>query len=108
MVDTTKKFISQIEINTIASCLGYFSDKMRKYYQDFSTRFPQEYSHINLDNLPLNRPVNIDSISDSILETVKLFSPNDYRNTLIVFVVQETESNEYDARSIQTMLFEKQ
>ena len=107
MVDTVKKFIFQIELNTIAACLGYFSDKMRKYYQDFSNLFPTEYANINLENIP-NKPYNIESIADSMLEAVKLFSPNEHKNMLIVFVVQEVERNEYDARSVQNALWEKQ
>ena len=55
MIDTVKKFIFQIELNTIACCLGLFSDKMRKYYHDFTTKYPEEYSHVNVDNLPFNK-----------------------------------------------------
>jgi hypothetical protein len=55
----------------------------------------------------MHKPANIESIADSMSQAVKLFSPNDHKSMLIVFVVQESERNEYDARSIQNLLFEK-
>ena len=75
MVDSNKKFAQQIEINTIASSLGFFSDKMRKYYHEFITKYPEQYNHINNDNLPFNKPQNTESIADSMLQAIKLFSP---------------------------------
>lgn len=107
MIDTVKNFIYQIELNTIAACLGYFSDKMRKYYQDMTTKFPKEFSQINMDNLPFHKPTNIDSIADSMIQAIKLFSPDNYEQTLIVFIIQSDERNEYDARSIQNLLWDK-
>lgn len=107
MIDTTKNFIYQIEINTIAACLGYFSDKMRKYYEDFSKKFKDQYTHVNLDNIPFHKPQNMDTIADSMIQAIKLFSPEKYSETLIVFVIQDQERNEYDARYIQNILWEK-
>jgi hypothetical protein len=43
MVDKRKKFIYQVEINTIASSMGFFSDSLRHFHQFFSNKYPELY-----------------------------------------------------------------
>lgn len=40
MIDSIKKFIYQIEINTIASSMGFFSDALREFHQFFTKKYP--------------------------------------------------------------------
>lgn len=109
MIDQNQTYPMLVEFNTISVCLGYFSDKIRKFYNDFSKKYPDLYAEYNQDNNHLpNKPLNQDCIADSIFEAVKLFSPENFSNTLIVFVIQNGEKNEYDARNIQNILFDKQ
>jgi len=41
MMDKYKKFIYQIEINTIASSMGFFSDSLRDFHKYFSIKNPE-------------------------------------------------------------------
>jgi hypothetical protein len=110
MIDMYKKFIYQIEINTIASSMGTFSDGLKKFINHFSKKYPQYYSRYfdteSSNLVPLHKENVIDNMADSMFTAVKLFS-NDYQNCLIVFIVQEKERNEYDQRSIENLLYEK-
>jgi len=108
MVDATKKFVQQVELNTIASSMGMFSDGMKKFYSHFSNKYPELYSGINAENVPSNKAITLDSISNSMIEAIKLFSPENYNETIIVFVINENESNDYDIRKIEDKLWEKQ
>ena len=108
MVDQEKKFIFQIEINTIASSMGSFSDKMRGFFRFFAKKYPELYSEYNQENVPLEKELVIDNIASSMVAAIKLFSPDNYLKTLIVFVVQENERNEFDQREIEIQLWEKQ
>lgn len=113
MIDKTKKFIYQIEINTIASSLGYFSDQVKKFYSYFSKKYPEFYEKYlpsesnSANSVPTNRENVIDNIAEGMINAIKLFSPDNYINTLIVFVVQESERNEFDQRAIENLVWEK-
>jgi hypothetical protein len=65
---------------------------------------------LNLDekDIPVDKENVIDNIADSMLQTIKLFSPEDYTNTNIVFVIQEKERNIFDQKAIEDELWEKQ
>jgi hypothetical protein len=111
MVDRFKKFIYQIEINTIASSMGFFSDGVKKFFTYFSKKYPQYYErYLNADSdntLPLHKENVIENISHSMYQAIKLFSPDNFTNTLIIFVIQENEKNEFDQRVIENQLWEK-
>ena len=107
MVDKTKKFIYQIEINTIASSMGTFSDKLKGFFNYFSKKYSELYSNFKSENVPLEKENVIDNIAYSMNAAIKLFSPDNHTNTVIVFVVQENERNEFDQRLIEVTLWEK-
>lgn len=113
MIDKVKKFIYQIEINTIAASMGTFSDGMKKFFSYFSKKYPEYYEkYFNVgtsysNNIPLHKEDVIDSIAESMYSAVKLFSPENYQSTLIVFIVQDTEKNVFDQRSVESALWEK-
>ena len=44
MVDKFLNFIYQIEINTIASSMGFFSDSLKDFHKYFSNKYPELYS----------------------------------------------------------------
>ena len=113
MIDKVKKFIYQIEINTIASSMGAFSDGLKKFFLHFSKKYPQYFEqYFNIENssysIPLEKDNVIDKISNSINTAVNLFSPELGNKTLVVFIVQENERNEYDQRAIEAQLWDKQ
>lgn len=112
MVDKIKKFIYQIEINTIASSMGTFSDGLKKFFTYFSKKYPQYYDrYLNTEttnnSVLLHKENVIDNISHSMYQAIKLFSPDSFSSTLVVFIVQENEKNEFDQRSIESQLWEK-
>ena len=108
MVDKVKKFIYQIELNTIASSMGSFSDSLKGFFNYFSKKYPNLYSEFKPEKIPLEKENVIDNIASSMNAAVKLFSPNNYSNTIVVFVIQELERNDFDQRAIEVNLWEKQ
>lgn len=93
--------------------MGTFSDGVKKFFNYFSKKYPEYYDkYLNTESsqnsLPLHKENVIDSIVDSLYTAAKLFSPEDFQNSLVVFIVQEGEKNEFDQRSIETQLYEKQ
>ncbi len=107
LIDSVKKFIFQINLNTVGVNSGSFSDKMREYFHHFSEKYKEEYSQNSLENLQ-HKPNNVGSIIDSLFQAAKLFNVNDYKENLVVFVVDPNEINEYDTRAIQNRLYERQ
>jgi hypothetical protein len=108
MIDKIKQFIYQIEINTIACAGEYFTDNLKKFFSHFSKKYPEyfdKYLH-NENSVPLNNdPSIVDSIVHSMYEAIKLnhVSPKD---TLVVFVIQDHEKNEFEQRAIEFQLWE--
>ncbi len=107
MVDKVKKFIYQIEFNTIAVSMFSFSDKLKKFYSFFSNKYPNIYERYKGKEIPLEKKDVIPEFSSSLIESIKLFSPENYKNTIIIFVVQENEKNVFDQRTIENELYEK-
>ena len=107
MVDKLKKFIFQVELNTIASSMGSFSDRQKGFFNYFSKKYSNLYADFKPERIPLEKENVVDSIANSMCEAIKLFSPDNYSETIVVFVVQEDERNEFDQRAIEVNLWEK-
>lgn len=110
MVDKNKKFIYQIEYNTIAATMGLFSDGLKKFYKYFSTKYPEIFAkYLNKADkqVPTEKEDTIETFCASMIEAIKLFSKEDYQNTLVIFVVQEGEKNIYDQRAVENELWNK-
>lgn len=110
MIDQLKKFVYQVEINTIASSMGFFSDGIKKFYSHFSKKYP-EYFQNYLDSedkhVLTDKENTIDQIANAMVEAMKLFSPENYKSTILLNVVQENERNEFDQRAIETYLWDR-
>jgi hypothetical protein len=123
MVDKLKKFIYQIEINTIASSMGSFSDALKKFHYHFLNKYPEYFGKyftekevvndrtkekeiVRESQIPQKENV-IDNIANSMIAAAKLFSPDGWKQTVVIFVTQDKERNEFDQRAIEEQLWEK-
>ena len=109
MVDKIKKFIYQTEFNTIAVTMATFSDEMKRFYSYFSKKYPEFFDRFlnkNDREVLIEKSDSIPNFVDSIIEGIKLFNEN-YKETLIIFVVQENEKNIFDQRSIENDLYNR-
>jgi glutathione synthase len=109
MVDKIKKFIYQTEFNTIAVTMATFSDEMKRFFTYFSKKYPEFFDRFlnkNDREVLIEKSDSIPNFVDSIIEGIKLFNEN-YKETLIIFVVQENEKNIYDQRSIENDLYNR-
>lgn len=107
MYDSVKKFLCQVEINTIASSLGSFSDNLKKFHSYFKNKYPEIYSqYVGNDYLVPEKEDNIEVIADSMKTAIDLLNLGD-QESIVVFVVQEKERNVYDQRAIENMLWNK-
>jgi hypothetical protein len=105
MIDQFKQFIYQIEINTIACAGEYFTDNLRTFYLHFSKKYPEYFNKFNTDAIPLNGESITDSIATSMYTAIKL-NHTDPKETIVVFVIQEGEKNEFEQRAIEFQLWE--
>ena len=109
MVDKIKKFIYQTEFNTIAVTMATFSDEMKRFFTYFSKKYPEFFDRFlnkNDREVLIEKSDSIPNFVDSIIEGIKLFNEN-YKETLIIFVVQENEKNIFDQRSIENDLYNR-
>jgi hypothetical protein len=112
MIDQLTNFLSQIEINTTASSMGSHSDRLKKFFSHFSKKYPEYFKiYVNtessINHVALEKENVIDSVADSMIAAIKLFSPENYQKTLIVFIITKEERNIFDQRAIENQLYEK-
>lgn len=107
MYDKIKKFLCQVEINTIASSLGSFSDNMKKFHNYFKTKYPEIFSQYcpGEYNIP-EKEDTIDAIAESMKSAIDLLNLGD-KESIVVFVVQEKERNVFDQRAVENALWNK-
>ena len=108
MIDQIKKFIFQIEINTIAVSCASFTDKLKNFYKHFSQKYPEYYSNYAEGSVPVYNEDIVDQISSAMTAACKLYDSDNCGKNLVVFIVQENEKNEFEQREIENSLWTKQ
>ena len=107
LFDKVQNFLLFTEYNTIASSMGTFSDRLKKFYSFFSEKYPDIFKKYKDTIIPVESYDNIDKFSESMVEAIQLGFPNQYKDSIIVFVVQKNETNIFDQCSISDDLYNK-
>ena len=107
LFDKVQNFLLFTEYNTIASSMGTFSDRLKKFYSFFSEKYPDIFKKYKDTIIPVESYDNIDKFAESMLEAIQLGFPNQYKDSIIVFVIQKNETNVFDQCSISDDLYNK-
>jgi hypothetical protein len=107
MYDEIKKFLCQVELNTIASSLGSFSDNLKKFHNHFKNKYPEIFSQFCPGEYSIpEKEDTIEVIADSMKTAIDLLNLTE-KDHIIVFVIQENERNVFDQRAVENMLWNK-
>jgi glutathione synthase len=87
--------------------MGTFSDRLKKFYSYFSEKYPDIFKKYKDTIIPIDSYDNIDKFAESMVEAIKLGFPNQYKDSIIVFVIQKNETNVFDQCSISDDLYNK-
>ena len=107
LFDKKQNFLFFTEYNTIASSMGTFSDKMKKFYSYFSQKYTEIFKTYSEKEIPLEGFNNIEKFAESIYEAIKLAFPQQYKESIIVFIIQKKETNIFDQYSLSDELYNK-
>ena len=107
LFDKNQNFLFFTEYNTIASSMGTFSDKIKKFYSYFSQKYPEIFKKYSEKEIPVEGFDNIEKFADSMHEAIKLAFPQQYKESIIVFVIQKNETNIFDQYSLSDELYNK-
>ena len=107
LFDKKQNFLFFTEYNTIASSMGTFSDKMKKFYSYFSQKYTEVFRKYSEKEIPLEGFNNIEKFAESIYEAIKLAFPQQYKESIIVFIIQKKETNIFDQYSLSDELYNK-
>ena len=87
MMDKVKKFLYQVELNTIAVSMGFFSDSLRNFHKYFTEKYPLIFKNYNSTEgeeegmeinfkVPFEKPEVIPNIAESLDEALNLYINN--------------------------------
>ena len=107
LFDKNQNFLFFTEYNTIASSMGTFSDKIKKFYSFFSQKYPEIFKKYSEKSIPTEGFDNIEKFAESMVESIKLAFPKQYQESIIIFVVQKNETNIFDQYSLSDELYNK-
>ena len=107
LFDKVQNFFLFTEYNTIASSMGTFSDRIKKFYSHFSEKYPEVFKKYKEKLVPTDGFENVEKFSEAMVEGIKLGFPQQYKDSIIVFVVQKIETNLFDQYSISEELYNK-
>jgi len=107
LFDKKQNFLFFTEYNTIASSMGTFSDKIKKFYSYFSQKYTEIFKKYSEKEIPLEGFNNIEKFAESIYEAIKLAFPQQYKESIIVFIIQKKETNIFDQYSLSDELYNK-
>ena len=113
MIDKYKKFIYQIEINTIASSMGFFSDSLKKFYKYFSNKYPElykKYVDVNTSDkgdleinyrVPIDKPEVIPSIAEAMNQALNIYIANlNNSNNLLNAINSNLTTNFFSKKNV--------
>ena len=107
LFDKNQNFLFFTEYNTIAISMGTFSDKIKKFYSYFSKKYPDIFKKYTDKEVPTEGFDTIDKIAESMYEAIKLGFPQQYEESIIIFIIQKTETNIFDQYSLSDELYNK-
>ena len=112
MVDKDKKFIYQTNCVASGAEFGYFSDGIKKFYKYFLEKYPEIFAKYNgKENItvPYEKEDSLPAICDAMVEAIKLQFKEDFKSTVIVFVIppNSNERQEFEIRAMENYLYEK-
>ena len=107
LFDKVQNFLLFTEYNTIASSMGTFTDRIKKFYSHFSEKYPDVFKKYKEKLVPTDGFGNVEKFTEAMVEGIKLGFPQQYKDSIIVFVVQKTETNLFDQYSLSEELYNK-
>ena len=107
LFDKVQNFLLFTEYNTIASSMGTFTDRLKKFYSHFSEKYPDVFKKYKEKTIPIEGFDNVDKFTEAMVEGIKLGFPQQYKDSIIVFVIQKNETNLFDQYSLSDELYNK-
>ena len=107
LFDKIQNFLLFTEYNTIASSMGTFTDRFKKFYSYFSTKYPDIFKKYKEKTIPIEGFENVQKFTEAMVEAIKLGFPQQYKDSIIIFVIQKRESNIFDQYSLSDELYDK-
>ena len=107
LFDRIQNFLLFTEYNTIASSMGTFTDRLKKFYSFFIEKYPDIFKKYKEKKIVKDGFENVEKFSEAMVEAIKLGFPQQYKDSIIIFVIQKTETNIFDQYSIADELYNK-
>ncbi len=115
LLDKEQKFLFLQDYKTSSVGFDSYTNNLLNFYNYFNEKYPDIFEKYKSKDkevtkeIPQNKGNTIEKFAESILEAIKLAFPQDYKTSVVVFVVNENEQNkiDFDLDNIVNELFDK-
>ncbi|MCQ2821125.1 MAG: hypothetical protein MJ252_28020 [archaeon] len=114
MVDKNKKFIFLNDIKTLNFSLFSYSDKLKAFFQYFIKKYNEEFKKVlgesNIEKLPLDKADTVPTLAKSMIDAIKIIiggdNENEYKKSLIVFVINPNNKMDFELKTLENYLYD--
>ena len=107
LLDKEQKFLFLQEYKTSLDDFGSYTNSLLNFYNYFNGKYPNVFSKYNgkEKEIPQNKGNTIEKLTEAIVEAIKLAFPQDYKDSLLIFVTQK--KFDFDLQNLINELFDK-
>ena len=110
ILDKEQKFLFLKEYVTNPSKFEYsFTNILLNFFNYYSEKYPKVFSKYKekLVEIPNTKGNAIEKFTESIIEAIKLGFPQDYKTSIILFIVNEEQKYDFHLENLRNELYDK-
>ena len=106
LLDKEQKFLFLQEYKSCSFGFTSYTNILLNFYNYFNKKYPTVFAKYNSKEkeIPQNKGNTIEKISEAIMEAIKLAFPQEYKDTIIIFVTQK--KFDFDLENLINELFD--
>ena len=106
LLDKEQKFLFLQEYKSCSFGFTSYTNILLNFYNYFNKKYPTVFTKYNSKEkeIPQNKGNTIEKISEAIMEAIKLAFPQEYKDTIIIFVTQK--KFDFDLENLINELFD--
>ena len=107
LLDQSQNFLFLSQYKTSCSNFGSYTEKLQNFYNYYNKKYPEIFTKFKDKEIPMNKGNTTEKFTESIMEAIKLAFPQQYKDSIILFVMKQNEKNNFDIQNLCNELYDK-